>query len=87
MREKVQDIADYAGGSVAPFEAYAEFTVRNVEDLMAATQDPECPVKMQPDESFMFEQGKMQITVGREETYVQDGKVANIVDGKSAWAA
>ncbi|KAL6898858.1 hypothetical protein GGI43DRAFT_407128 [Trichoderma evansii] len=87
MREKVQGIADYAGGSVAPFDAYVEFTVRNVEDLMAATQDPEYPVKMQPDESFMFEQGKMQITVGWVETYVQDGKVVNIVDGKSAWAA
>jgi hypothetical protein len=57
-----------------------------VEDLMKATQDPEYPVKMQPDEGFMFAHEKMQVTVGYVEVYIQDGKVVNIVDGKSAYA-
>lgn len=59
--------------------------VRSVDDLMKATQDPEYPVKMQPDEGYLFEHGKMQITTGWVEAYVEDGKVVNIVDGKSAF--
>jgi hypothetical protein len=61
--------------------------VRSVDDLLKATQDPEYAAKMQPDEAYMFEHGSMELTVGWVETYVQDGKVVNIVDGKSAFAS
>lgn len=74
------------GAVVAPFDGYVEFMVHSPEDLWKATSDPEYPVKMQPDEQYMFDHGKMQVTVGWVEVYVQDGKVVNIVDGKSAFA-
>ena len=80
-------LAEHAGAKLSPFDAHVEFMVRSVDDLLKATQDPEYPVKMQPDEAFMFEHGKMQLTVGWVETYVEDGKVINIVDGKSAFAS
>ncbi len=62
-------MAEYAGAKLAPFDAHVEFMVQSVDDLLKATQDPEYPVKMQPDEAFMFEHGKMQLTVGWVETY------------------
>lgn len=61
--------------------------VRSVDDLIKATQDPEYPEKMQPDEGYMFEHGAMQLTVGWVETYVQDGKVVNVTNGKSTFAS
>lgn len=61
--------------------------VRSADDLRKATQDPEYPVIVQPDQEFMFEHGSMQVTVGWVETYVEDGKVVNIVNGKSAFAS
>ncbi|KAM0259619.1 hypothetical protein ACHAQJ_003198 [Trichoderma viride] len=85
-RNLAAGLLEYAGATLAPFDGYVEFMVRSPEDLFKATQDPEYPVKMQPDEEFMFEHGKMQVTVGWVEVYVQDGKVVNIVDGKSAFA-
>ncbi len=86
-RELAAGLAGYAGGKLAPFDAHVEFIVQSVDDLMKATADPEYPLKMQPDEGCMFEHGKMQMTVGWVETYVQDGEVVNIVDGKSAFAS
>jgi hypothetical protein len=80
-------LAEYAGAKLALYDAHVEFMVRNVDDLLKATQDPEYPIKMQPDEAFMFEHGKMELTVGWVETYVQDGKVVNVVDGRSAFAS
>ncbi|KAL6872026.1 EthD domain-containing protein [Trichoderma novae-zelandiae] len=85
-RNLAATLAQTVGAVVAPFDAYIEFMVRSVEDLWRATADPEYPVKMQPDEEYMFEQGTMQVTVGWVEAYVQDGKVVNVVDGKSAFA-
>ncbi|RFU72486.1 hypothetical protein TARUN_9762 [Trichoderma arundinaceum] len=85
-RNLASSLAEAVGATVAPFDAYIEFMVHNVEDLWKATADPEYPVKMQPDEQFMFDHGKMQVTVGWVEVYVQGGKVVNIVDGKSAFA-
>ncbi|KAK1238777.1 hypothetical protein MKX07_004353 [Trichoderma sp. CBMAI-0711] len=79
-------LASTVGAVVAPFDAYIEFMVRSVEDLWKATADPEYPIKMQPDEAYMFAEGKMQVTVGWVEVYVRDGEVVNIVDGKSAFA-
>lgn len=60
--------------------------MRSVDDLLKATADPEYPVKMRPDEEYMFEYGKMQVTVGWVEVYIQEGRVVNIVDGKSVFA-
>lgn len=80
-------LAQYAGAKLALYDAYVEFMVRNVDDLMKATQDPEYPIKLQPDEAFMFEHGKMELTVGWVETYVQDGKVVNMEGGKSVFAS
>ncbi|KAM6484625.1 EthD domain-containing protein [Trichoderma sp. SZMC 28011] len=79
-------LAETVGATVAPFDGYVEFFVNNPEDLWKATSDPEYPVKMHPDEQYMFDSSKMQVTIGWVEVYIQDGKVVNIVDGKSAYA-
>ncbi|KAH8811069.1 EthD domain-containing protein [Xylogone sp. PMI_703] len=87
IKQLAAGIADYAGAKLAEFDAHVEFMVHSVDDLLNALQDPEYPLKMQPDEGYMFERGSMVITLGYVETYVQDGKVVNIVDGKSTFAA
>lgn len=86
-RELAAGIAEFAGTKLAPFDGHVEFMVRDVDDLMKAIQDPEHPAKIQPDEAFLFDHGKVQFTVAWVETYILDGKVVHIVDGKSAFAS
>ena len=71
---------------MSTFDGHVEFLVRSVEDLFKATQDPEYPTILFPDEQYLLDKPTSIVTVGWEEVYVLDGRVVNIKEGESVFA-
>ncbi|KAH7125648.1 EthD domain-containing protein [Dendryphion nanum] len=72
------------GWKIDDHDIVISFYVRTLEDFFKIVTDPEFQ-ELYGGESEVVALDKGTMTIGWEEVYVEDGKVVNVVDGRSAY--
>lgn len=74
-RDQISPMAEKAGWKIHDHDGSAEMWVRSLDDLVAATQDPDYIANIHPDEAVFLDKSRTEVIIGWEEVRVRDGKV------------